>query len=993
VADLLTELRAAGVPRGGFVGLAIGAGGAGIAVGDRSWVLPGWSAELAQADAELRPRWVLWSGATSAALVADGVRLATCWDIAAVHRLLSGGWRADPGRVWALLRGLPVSGLPEADLFGMSADGDASDPVGPDGYLRPEWVNGDWADHPGTWAALAVRVAGMQEARLDGERAVATARSESTAELLCAELAADGLPMDRAVGEKVLEGFIGPRPRSEAEGVSLRAARDEVVLRHLPAGVSTDLRSNEKVRSMLARLGVDVPDTRAGRLRELADKHPVVAALLEWRKAERIATTYGYGWLDGHLGADGRLRGSWTGSDGAAGRMTASDGLHNMPAVLRQAVIAAPGSVFVRADLGQIEPRVLAAVSGDQALAAATAADDLYAPVAAQLGVDRPVAKVAMIAAMYGQTTGHGAAALRRMNAAYPVAMAYLTRADESGQAGRDLRTYGGRLISMARLREGAQTPERAAAYGRYARNAMIQGAAAELFKVWAVTVRARAAGLGGQVVLCLHDELLVHCAADQADAVASVVDSCLQEAAARWAPRSGVRFVSSTSVVRCWADAKALPAARRSAIVCASCGVIACALPPLPAAKATAVSVWRRRRKPGHIAAWMTVTPHRDTCSVKRLRFAGLRRVGGPLRRRLLSLLKVEGPASVGMLADRTGQAVGNVSHHLRVLAQAGLIEEAPELARDRRERWWRRTANRLTWSSADFDGDQSAVARRRVLDRQLAAPRQRRAGRVHRGDHRPGQAVGRPGDHRRRPGAGHRVRLRPRRARPAMRHGLLKTRDFRLLWTGETTSCLGSSIGGVSLPLVALLVLHASVLAVSLLTAAAWLPWLLIGLPAGAWVDRLPRRRVMIAADLVSLTAFASVPAAAWCGVLSTAQLLVAALIGGGIIAGNIIWAGFVQSYYPSRLLGRVSTSAQAFNCGAIPAGAVTAGVLASHVGVRATLRLMLGGLVLSTATLLLSPLPHLRDLPTRTEPALLVTDPAQKAADHGPAPRSEQ
>ena len=106
---------------------------------------------------------------------------------------------------------------------------------------------------------------------------------------------------------------------------------------------------------------------------------PLVEALLAWRKAERIATTYGYGWLDENLGADGRLRGAWTGSDGAAGRMTASAGLHNMPAGYGRAVVAAQGHLFVRADLGQIEPRVLAAVSGDPALALATQADDMYA--------------------------------------------------------------------------------------------------------------------------------------------------------------------------------------------------------------------------------------------------------------------------------------------------------------------------------------------------------------------------------------------------------------------------------------------------------------------------------------------------------------------------------------------------------------------------------------------------------------------------------------
>ena len=238
--------------------------------------------------------------------------------------------------------------------------------------------------------------------------------------------------------------------------------------------------------------------------------------------------------------------------------MTASGGLHNMPAVLRRAVVAEAGHVFVRADLGQIEPRVLAAVARDRMLAAATMADDLYAPVAEQLGVDRPTAKVAVLGAMYGQTTGHGAQALRRLKAAYPVAMAYLDEGDHAGRAGRDLRTYGGRRISMASA--GTESAARAAARGRYGRNALIQGAAAELFKMWAVTVRARGAPLGARIVLCLHDELLVHTPAGQAEATAQLVDECLHEAARRWAPGSSVRFLSDTSVVRTWSDAKAGP-------------------------------------------------------------------------------------------------------------------------------------------------------------------------------------------------------------------------------------------------------------------------------------------------------------------------------------------------------------------------------------------------------------------------------------------------
>jgi DNA polymerase-1 len=574
--DVVTRLRRAGVGRGELVGLAVAPGVAlGLATTAEAWALqpgadgPDLAATVARIDQELRPRWVVWSGETAAILTAGQARVATCWDIAAVHRLLFGGWQAGPALAWARLHPrelatLPASGPP--DLFAQGDGGDPGEPIGPSGHIRPEWADGDWRAGPervARWAGLARAAAVLQRdalAGLDGRpMAPATAHSESAAELLCAELSADGLPMSRAAAEQVLAGFIGPRPRDEAEAARNRRARDALVLRHAPEGVTADLRSPAQVKTLLAAIGVDVPDTRAWRLKALREAHPLVAALLEWRKAERIATTYGYGWLDQHLGPDDRLRGAWTGSDGAAGRMTASGGLHNMPAAMRQAVVAGDGHVFVRADLGQIEPRVLAAVSGDRALAGATRADDLYAPVADQLGVDRPTAKVAVLGAMYGQTTGHGAQALRRLKQAYPVAMAYLEDGDRSGQHRRDVRTYGGRLVSMADP-GGGDSPARVAARGRYGRNALIQGAAAELFKMWAVTVRARA-GAGPRIVLCLHDELLVHTRADQGQAVAGLVDDCLQEVARRWAPGAPVRFISDTSVVQRWSEAKGVPA------------------------------------------------------------------------------------------------------------------------------------------------------------------------------------------------------------------------------------------------------------------------------------------------------------------------------------------------------------------------------------------------------------------------------------------------
>lgn len=554
-----------GVGRGDLVGLVVTPElGVTIAAAGSSWSGP--CHDLVDADANRRPRWVIWSTETTDTLAAHGVRLTTAWDLAAVHRLLWGTWRVDPGRVWAAAHG--IEGAPastELDLFSLSSDG----PTTSDGHLHGWWVSGGWAtepDGPATWARAALECAQRQADQLAGleqpSRALANARVESTTSLLCSELATDGLPLDRSIAESILIPATGPRPSSTADLAATRAHRDAAVLAHVPDAGQIDLRSPGQVKALLRRVGIEVPDTRAWRLETMRDAHPLVDALLVWRKAERLSTTYGYAWLDEHVGPDGRLRGQWSSSDGAAGRMTATAGLHNLPSELRPAVVAGPGHRFVRADLGQIEPRVLAAVSGDQRLVAATVDDDLYAPVARELGVDRATAKLAVLGAMYGQTTGMGAQALRRMDVTYPVAMAYLTDAAAAAQAGRSLRTYGGRLVRMgtddANEYSDAELRSRAAARGRYGRNALVQGAAAELFKMWAVTVRARVSDLGARIVLCLHDELLVHTPSPVADEVAAMVDACLAEASARWCPGSAVRFVSDTAVVERWSDAKA---------------------------------------------------------------------------------------------------------------------------------------------------------------------------------------------------------------------------------------------------------------------------------------------------------------------------------------------------------------------------------------------------------------------------------------------------
>jgi DNA polymerase family A len=548
-----------------------------VAVGERGahhrWGADAAVTALDQIEHDIGPRWVWWTADTARLLVGVGIRPARCWDLDAVHRLLHGGWRAGPARAWAGAHGLDIAALPDVepvDLFHLD-DGSASGPVRADGYLDPSWPEERWhadIDHLARWAELGLEVHRLQAAQLeqlhDRPAAAATARSESAAAALCAELEHDGLPLDVGEAERIIASFIGPRPGDAAHERRLASDRDDAVLHHLPPDLreGVDLRNPASVKSLLRRAGVEVDDTRAWRLERLRDEHPVVDALLRWRKAERIATTFGYRWLDEHVGPDGRLRGSWSSSDGAAGRMTATAGLHNLPAELRPAVAAEPGHVFVRADLGQIEPRILAAVSGDEALAAATREADMYAPVAERLGVGRDVAKVAVLGAMYGQTTGHGAAALRGLETAYPVAMRYLAEAAATAEAGRDLRTRGGRAVRMSGGHDAEADEKdlrsRVAARGRYGRNAMVQGAAAEFFKTWAVIVRARLPR-GSTIVLCLHDELLVHSPGPDAPQAAHVVDDALQETAQRWLALDSqidVRFVTETSTIRRWSEA-----------------------------------------------------------------------------------------------------------------------------------------------------------------------------------------------------------------------------------------------------------------------------------------------------------------------------------------------------------------------------------------------------------------------------------------------------
>jgi MFS family permease len=130
-------------------------------------------------------------------------------------------------------------------------------------------------------------------------------------------------------------------------------------------------------------------------------------------------------------------------------------------------------------------------------------------------------------------------------------------------------------------------------------------------------------------------------------------------------------------------------------------------------------------------------------------------------------------------------------------------------------------------------------------------------------------------------------------------MRSRLYRHADFRRLWAGQTISQFGSQVSTLALPLVAVVALHASAIRVSLLAMFGILPYLLFALPAGAWVDRVARRPVLIGADAARAVVLGSIPLAAAVAHVTFAQLVVVGFVAGTM---TVLFDVAYQSYLPS-------------------------------------------------------------------------------------------
>jgi DNA polymerase-1 len=382
-------------------------------------------------------------------------------------------------------------------------------------------------------------------------------------------------------------------------------------------------------------------------LREI--KHPGIELLLEYKELARLHAAHGWAWQDAWV-KDGRFRPEYIVGGVVSGRWaTRNSGALQIPRIIHRAVIADEGWSLVVADAGQLEPRVLAAVSGDAGLARAAGQGDLYAALAAEaFDGDRAAAKLALLGAMYGQTSGGIGPLLAVLRKRFPAAMAYVEDAARTGERGgvvysrlgracpppsarwrnivsglggdaegsgpgfesESASEYGAGSAPLPGLDPDGWSAERAGAVdpfgggsqgrsagldadtdggsgadwgrrsgqaarsrGRFTRNFVVQGSAADWALVWLAVLRRRLAELGvaaardpavafdpaaaPHLVFFVHDEVVVHTPTVLADQAARAVAEAGDEARRIVFGGTPVRFPLATAIVECYADAK----------------------------------------------------------------------------------------------------------------------------------------------------------------------------------------------------------------------------------------------------------------------------------------------------------------------------------------------------------------------------------------------------------------------------------------------------
>ena len=527
-------------------------------------------AELVSTVAEFErehPRWV-WDDTTRwyPRLLAAGVRVERCVDLRLSHAILRNSALSAESRLAATAQNSWDRAAPE--LVEKAEDHALFD------FDEPE----DGRPEEDTIAEFALQrdaIAGADDPRRLGLLVAA----ESAGSLVAAEMMFAGLPWRADVHDGILESYLGPRPQPDQRPALLAATLGRLRVTLEAPDLNPD--SPAELLKALTVAGLMVTSTRSWELKKL--KHPAIEPLLEYKKLSRLLTANGWHWLDTNV-RDGRFHPEYVPGGVVTGRWASKGGggALQLPKQIRGAVIADPGWKFVVADASQLEPRILAALSGDRGMAEAGSTGDLYAGIVASGAVEtRDQAKVAMLGAMYGATSGEGGRLLPKLARAYPKAIGLVEEAARAGERGEVVTTRLGRSSptpgttwresqadaydETATDADASRARGQARGWGRFTRNFIVQGSAAEWALCWMANLRRSlnesAAGAwitdAPHLVFFMHDEVVVHTPAELADSVEVAIRHAAAEAGRLMFGAIPVTFPLTVAIVDNYGEAK----------------------------------------------------------------------------------------------------------------------------------------------------------------------------------------------------------------------------------------------------------------------------------------------------------------------------------------------------------------------------------------------------------------------------------------------------
>ncbi len=395
--------------------------------------------------------------------------------------------------------------------------------------------------------------------------------AESAGAMIAAEMQHTGVPWREELHEQILADHLGPRPAPGQRPAKLEALTAE--LRRLLQSPALNPDSPQELMRALHRNGIEVKTTRQWELKE--SSHPAIIPLLAYKKLARLHTANGWMWLDTWV-KGGRFQPEYVVGGVVSGRWASrGGGALQIPRQVRGAVHADPGHKLIVADASQLEPRVLVALAQDSKMAEAARDKDLYAGIAAQgFGGDRAKAKVALLGAIYGATTGESGRLMPQLARTYPRAVGYVEQAARDGEAGRTVTSRLGRSSPPPSDRwlqsqhsttaeEQRRADSLARSRGRFTRNFVVQGSAADWAACWLAELRRRLRAMradgraAGELVFFLHDEVMVHCPESAVTDCIQAIEDSATAAKELLFGRIPVEFPVSVAVVDSYDNAK----------------------------------------------------------------------------------------------------------------------------------------------------------------------------------------------------------------------------------------------------------------------------------------------------------------------------------------------------------------------------------------------------------------------------------------------------